>query len=131
MVGRSVQKLLTSVTTCLVGLQICISSAITKKCLQKISELDYICEQLRPNYTGRPEQIFGRGIYIGDGESGVSLYSFSLMKVDIYKKSLSSRRTWLVELMEVHYESENWTAKIEKEATRGKVLNEGCNNDVF
>lgn len=89
-VGRSMEKLLKSFAARFIGTAMCISRDITKRCLRKISALDYFSEHLCRNLTGCSERSFRSGNDIGGGMFLVSVDAFSLLEVDIYKRSFMS-----------------------------------------
>lgn len=130
-VGKSVEKLVKSVPTRFVGMAMCISRAIPKWCAREICELDYFSAYLRRNWTGRSERSSEGGIDNGEGELVVPLDPFGLVGVGIFKRSFSSESTVLIALAEAHFESAEWAASFEKEATKEEVLSEVCNNGVL
>lgn len=57
-VGRSVGKLVKSISTRFAGIETCISRDITNRRLQNIPELGYFSAQLRRKWTGGSKQKF-------------------------------------------------------------------------
>lgn len=94
--GRSAERILKGVPTRLVAMAMSISRAIPKWCLRDVSKMDYFSENLSRIWTGRSEQSSKGEVDITGGECMIPLDPFSLVRVDIYKRSFTAEGKVLV-----------------------------------
>lgn len=77
-----------SVSTGFIGMAICITMAIPKRCFREKPELDYFSEDLRWNWTERSKLISKSVIDIGGGDHVVPLDLFSIAGIGSYKAEI-------------------------------------------
>lgn len=104
MVRSSVWKLVKTVATGFVAIEICISWANPQWWFRQISKQDYLSEELGRTRTGRSEQGFESVVDMGDRERVASLDPFSLVAVGIFKRPFTTQTTVIVELEEALFE---------------------------
>lgn len=130
-VGSSVWKVLKSVHSLSVRMEVCISRAIPKRCLKAIPELNCFCGDLRRNWRRRNERGSRNLIHIRAGKHVVPLHAFLLVRVGTYKRSFACYGTVLVYLAEVRFERSKWTASLKRKACIEEVLWEASDNRVM
>lgn len=130
-IPSNVGKQVNSVATRLLGMLICISSAIPKWCLWDISELNYFRKDLRGILTELFERSSKKSIDIRGGQRAVSLDLFSLIEDGIYMRWSIFKITLLVQLAEKLFESSKKAAGFWKRDNKNGGLRDVSNNDVL
>lgn len=111
---NSVRKLVKAVASRLAGMEMCISRVISKWCLREISELDFSSKDLRWYCSGRCERGSGSGINSAGGEHVIPRDSLSLIAVYVYKPSVASQSTVIVNLADMNFEIAEQAASLKK-----------------
>lgn len=119
--GR-VGKLIKSVSTCFLGMAMCINKAPTKWVLKEISRPEYFSVDLHRNWTRHFGRSSEKGTDIGGGERVAPSNTFLLAAVGAYKRPFTFRSTVVVEFAEAQFESVKSAANFEKDGRKEKVL---------
>lgn len=89
-VGRSVGKLMKSVASSFLGMVLCISRAVLKRCLKEVFAMNHFTDELHRNCIEHSQRYFRGSIAIDVREHVVLLNQFVLIEVSIYEQLFTS-----------------------------------------